>query len=83
MRSSFKDYFYFSRSERKGVIGMSILIILLILFNFFVADFFPQEEKDKSGIKELLTEISQLKDSLDQLEKKKDFVERDYETRLK
>ena len=80
MRSSFKDYFYFSRSERKGVIGMSILIILLILFNFFVADFFPQEEKDKSGIKELLTEISQLKDSLDQLEKKKDFVERDYQT---
>jgi len=80
MRSSFKDYFYFSRSERKGIIGMSILIILLILFNFFVADFFPQEEKDKSGIKELLTEISQLKDSLDQLEKEKDFVERDYQT---
>lgn len=80
MRSSFKDYFYFSRSEKKGIIGMSILIILLILFNFFVADFFPQEEQDKSEIKELLTEISQLKDSLDQLEKEKDFVERDYQT---
>lgn len=80
MRSSFKDYFYFSRSEKKGIIGMSILIILLILFNVFVADFFPQEEQDKSEIKELLTEISQLKDSLDQLEKENDFVERDYQT---
>lgn len=76
MRSSFKDYFYFSRSEKKGIIGMSILILLLILFNVFVADFFPQEEQDKSEIKELLTEISQLKDSIDQLEKQRHFVEK-------
>lgn len=68
MRPSVKDYFYFTRIERRGIIGMSILILLLILFNVFIGEFLPEPEQNKEKLRALLAELEETQDSLDQIE---------------
>jgi len=44
MMNSWKDHFHFTRSERNGVIGLSILIVIAFLFPHVYIYFFIKEE---------------------------------------
>lgn len=74
MRPSFKDYFHFSRIEQNGIIGMSILFFLLILFNVFIGDFLPDPEQDKEKVKTLLAELEETQDSVEQFDSERNYA---------
>lgn len=67
MRPSFKDYFHFTSIERNGIIGMSILILSLILFNVYIGDFLPESKQDKTKVKSLLAKLEKTQDSIDRI----------------
>jgi DNA uptake protein ComE-like DNA-binding protein len=46
---------------------MSLLILLLILFNFFIGDFLPESKQDKKEVKLLLAELEETQDSIDRI----------------
>lgn len=79
MRPSFKDYFYFTRIERRGIIGMSILILLLIFFNVFLGDFLSEPEQDREKIKTLLVDLVKTQDSLEQVDSENTYASSDQE----
>lgn len=46
--SHIKDYFTFNKSERRGLLVLCILIVLLIMFNFFAPRFVARQKYDSS-----------------------------------
>ena len=56
-----KDFFYFSRGQRIGIIALIVLILLAISTNYLLPIFFPLKEKDGS---DFLSEVSKFKKSL-------------------
>jgi len=56
-----KDFLYFSRSQRIGIIVLIVLIVLVITANYSLKYFFPVTEKDGS---KFLTEVEVFKKSL-------------------
>jgi competence ComEA-like helix-hairpin-helix protein len=48
LKNLFKDYFNFSKSEKKGIIFTLILITLSILINFYSKNLFQPKQKDFS-----------------------------------
>jgi DNA uptake protein ComE-like DNA-binding protein len=56
-----KDFFYFSKGQRTGIIVLFILILLAIAANYLLPVFFPPTEKDGSAF---LTEAARFKKSL-------------------
>ena len=56
-----KDFFYFSKSQRTGIIVLIVLIVLALAANYSLKYFFPVKEKDG---KAFLTEVDAFKKSL-------------------
>lgn len=56
-----KDFFYFSKSQRTGIVVLIVLIILGLAANFTLKYFFPVSEKNG---KAFLTEVEAFKKSL-------------------
>jgi DNA uptake protein ComE-like DNA-binding protein len=56
-----KDFFYFSKGQRTGIIVLIALIFLAIAANYMLPIFFPTTEKDGSAF---LSEVQQFKRSL-------------------
>ena len=56
-----KDFFYFSKGQRVGIIVLIILILLAIAANYLLPVFFPSTEKDGSAF---LIEAARFKKSL-------------------
>jgi len=56
-----KDFFYFSRSQRIGIIVLIVLIVLALIANYSLKYFFPATEKDGSAF---LTQVEAFKKSL-------------------
>ena len=62
MKQRLKEYFYFSKLERSGVIALICLIVLLIISRYLLFEYYPKvqiEEKD----------ISKIEATIDSLEK--------------
>ena len=76
-----KDFFYFSKSQRTGIVVLIVLIVLAIAVNYSLKYFFPVKEMDG---KAFLTEVEAFKKSLvsrDSILKEKNKQE--YEARYK
>jgi len=56
-----KDFFYFSRGQRIGIIGLIVLIFLVLLANYALPLFFPATEKAETSF---LAEVDVFKKSL-------------------
>ena len=56
-----KDFFYFSKSQRTGIVVLILLIILTLIANYSLPYFFPVTQKDGSAF---LTEAEVFKKSL-------------------
>lgn len=56
-----KDFFYFSRGQRIGIIVLIVLIMLVIIANYSLPFFFPKTEKNNSSF---LAEVEAFKKSL-------------------
>ncbi|MDD4971177.1 MAG: helix-hairpin-helix domain-containing protein [Paludibacter sp.] len=56
-----KDYFYFSRGQRIGIIVLIVLIVIALTANYTLKYFFPVTEKDGTAF---LTEVAAFKKSL-------------------
>lgn len=59
MRPSFKDYFYFNNTERKGLYILLLLIFLLLTANWLLA-YFPadgESTRSESELRELLSDL--------------------------
>jgi len=56
-----KDFFYFSKSQRIGIIVLIVLIVLTLVANYSLKYFFPVTEKDGSAF---LSEVETFKKSL-------------------
>ncbi len=68
MFPSFREYFYFNRSERKGVIALMLLILLLIIAKESLIYFNPDPILSKQNSDSLLAEIQKSIDRKDSLE---------------
>ena len=74
-----KDYFYFSKSQRIGIIVLLILIVLVIIADYTLPIFFPTTNKDASSF---FKEVEAFKkslvssDSLKQIEWQKLYKEK-------
>lgn len=59
----FKDYFSFTKKERKGIVSIVVIILILIVLPFFFPYFIKEEKVDHS---QFANEIAQLRsDSID------------------
>lgn len=56
-----KDFFYFSKGQRIGIIVLILLIIVVLIANYTLPFFFPATEKDGTAF---LTEVEKFKKSL-------------------
>jgi len=56
-----KDFLYFSRSQRTGILVLVVLIVLVLVANYSLKYFFPVTEKDGSAF---LSEVEVFKKSL-------------------
>ncbi len=56
-----KDFFYFSKGQRIGIIVLIVLIVLALVVNYMLPLFFPVTEKDGTAF---LNEVEQFKRSL-------------------
>ena len=52
-----KDYFDLSRSERRGIAALLVLILLVAIIPFFIPYFFPSKKEDFSGMDKLASEL--------------------------
>ena len=74
-----KDFLYFSRSQRTGIIVLIVLIVLSLVANYSLKYFFPVTEKDGSAF---LSEVEVFKkslvsrDSILQLNRQRQYEER-------
>ncbi len=74
-----KDFFYFSRGQRVGIIVLIVLIILAFSANFFMPYFFPVTEKDGSSFQAEVRAFKRSlvsRDSLRQVEWQRQYEER-------
>lgn len=60
-RIMWKDFFYFSRGQRIGIVVLILLIILALVANYTLPLFFPASEKDGTAF---LSEVDKFKKSL-------------------
>ena len=76
-----KDFFYFSRGQRIGIIVLIVLIVLALIANYTLKYFFPVTEKDGNAF---LTEVEAFKKSLVSRDSiLKEQRQRQYEARYK
>jgi len=76
-----KDYFYFSKSQRVGIIVLVVLILIALAANYTLKYFFPVTEKDGTAF---LTEVEAFKKSLVSRDSiLKEQRQRQYEERYK
>ncbi len=77
-----KDYFYFSRGQRVGIVILISLIIIVIVSNYLLPYFFPIDEKEDKGFRievEAFRKSLKSTDSLRQIEWQKQNEERQRE----
>lgn len=67
----FKDFFYFNRSQRTGMLVLVILIVLSILSFWLMPYFFKSEKENEEEDTKFLTEASRFKSSLVEKEKRR------------
>ncbi|MDD5184135.1 MAG: helix-hairpin-helix domain-containing protein [Paludibacter sp.] len=74
-----KDFFYFSKSQRIGIIVLLVLIVIVLVANYTLPIFFPTTNEPESSF---LTEVDSFKkslvsiDSLKKVEWKRQYEER-------
>ena len=61
MKKRLKEYFYFSKLERAGVISLLTLIVFLIIGRFLLFEYYPQIEIDQKDISKLERVIDSIK----------------------
>jgi DNA uptake protein ComE-like DNA-binding protein len=54
-----KDYFHFTRGERRGTLVLLFLILVLLASNFFLPKLWPESEVDFSGFEEEIRKLEQ------------------------
>ena len=60
MRQQVKDYFYFSKSEQKGVIALILLLLIFLGVRFYLLDYNPKNEFEKIDLTALQFEIDSI-----------------------
>lgn len=83
-----KDFFYFSRGQRAGIIVLLVLIVLIFAANYFLPHFFPVVDRDDSAFQAEVTAFKKSlvsRDSLRQAEWQRRYEERrlSYEEKYK
>ena len=61
MNKRLKEYFYFSKFERAGIIGLLVLVVLLIIARILLVEFYPKHEFQEKD----LTRLELIIDSLE------------------
>lgn len=75
-----KDFLFFSKSQRRGIILLIILIVLTVILNFTLALFFPATENDNAAFFEEIDAFKRnliSRDSLKRIEQERLRAERD------
>ena len=70
MKQRLKEYFYFSKLERVGIIGLVLVIVLLMFAKYFLVEIYPKNhftQKDTSRIEAIIDSLEQ-----NQIDKKKE-----------
>ena len=60
MKQQIKDYFYFSKSEQKGVIALVLLLLIFLGVRFYLLDYNPKNEFEKKDLIALQFEIDSI-----------------------
>jgi competence protein ComEA len=61
MNERLKEYFYFSKLERAGVISLLILIVLLVIGRLLLFEYYPQTDLDQKDISKIDAVIDSIK----------------------
>lgn len=64
MKQQVKDYFYFSKSEQKGVITLVVLLLMFLGIRFYLLDYDPKNEFEKVDLTALQFEIDSIENVL-------------------
>lgn len=62
MKQRLKEYFYFSKLERVGIIGLVLVIVLLMFAKYLLVEFYPKNhftQKDTSRIEAIIDSLEQ------------------------
>ena len=62
MKQRLKEYFYFSKLERVGIIGLVLVIVLLMFAKYLLVEFYPKNQftqKDTSRIESIIDSLEQ------------------------
>ncbi|MDB9963618.1 hypothetical protein OAD50_00850 [Vicingaceae bacterium] len=73
MKNQLKEYFYFSRFERTGIIGLVILIVLLIFGRTLFFEYYPEVEENQKVISKIEARIHSLKQEQRKRESQKEL----------
>lgn len=77
MKQQLKEYFYFSKLERVGIISLIAVIILMVLARYLLIEYYPKvqlQEKDISRIEETIDSLEQDKNLKDKLARSKKYA---------
>jgi competence ComEA-like helix-hairpin-helix protein len=61
MKERLKEYFYFSKLERAGVISLLILIVLLVIGRLLLFEYYAQTDVDQKDISKIDAKIDSIK----------------------
>lgn len=56
MKKQLKEYFYFSKSEKRGVVFLSVLIVLILILKYFLSNFIVTPTVDDAYVNKILAE---------------------------
>ncbi|MES2836695.1 MAG: helix-hairpin-helix domain-containing protein [Bacteroidota bacterium] len=56
MKKQLKEYFYFSKSEKRGVVFLSVLIVLILILKYFLFNFITTPTVDDAYVNKILAE---------------------------
>lgn len=74
MKSQLKDYFHFNNTERKGIITLIVLIVLVIIAKQSLIYFSPVIEHDEIAINKIKSQLDSIQKAEKRLEKNKNNI---------
>jgi competence ComEA-like helix-hairpin-helix protein len=72
MKNRLKEYFYFSKIERAGIISLIILITLLAVGRFLLITYYPQVSLEQRDVSELTAIVDSLQEAQSLAEEKEE-----------
>ncbi len=78
MKNQLKEYFYFSRLERTGIIGLVIVIVLLTIGRILLFEYYPEVEVNQKDISKIEAKIDSLKQEQKKKESQKESAASDF-----